>query len=233
MKTFNPLIQISRRVFSSSFTSYDPKRITFMPLRRLFPMLIMFLTVLSCSAIKYQIKYLNTPSIKIDKRQHKVGDWFSDNSKIYWENTKQAMRVLSENNRVYTISASKFNKKVTTLGEFISGTKTGGNRGGFHTLHNDLEAIFQNEYEILDELQIDLSDVEDLPADITFTISSTDDSIKPLSLKPENGILTIARESLDQVDTQEDKISLTIKFTRSDGKASLITDQFELLLLPL
>ena len=54
------------------------------------------LTALTVSAMKYQIKVLNTPTITIDNKAAKVGDWFDDQSVIVWSRDNQAMRVVSE-----------------------------------------------------------------------------------------------------------------------------------------
>ena len=61
--------------------------------------------VMSLSAMNYQIKVLNTPTITINGKELKVGDRFDDQAIITWSKESQAMRVLSDDNRVYTLSA--------------------------------------------------------------------------------------------------------------------------------
>ena len=195
--------------------------------------LILLFTILNCEAMKYQIKYLNTPTITINQKQLTAGDWFNDDAVINWEKDSQAMRVLSEDNKVYTISAKRYkDSKSKKFSDFIAITKLMASRDT-HTLIKDLQAIFEKEYEILDELQIDLSEVEDIPEDITILISSTDESIQPLSLTPENGVLTIDRNDIENMLSQDGSISLMVKFVLSDSKEEyLITRWLELIILP-
>lgn len=193
-------------------------------------------TALSCGAEKYQIKCLNTPTITIDGKQLKAGDWFNDNAKIQWEKDTQAMRVLSEKNRVYTISAKSFRtSKKTTLGDFLTSKKNGSSRGrGGQTLRKDLQDVFENEFEILDELHIDLSEVDDLPYGITFIISSNDSAIQPLSLKPENGVLIVNRNEIEPMAKSEAPYPLIVKFILPDSDEEiLVTDWFKPDLLPI
>lgn len=194
--------------------------------------LLLLMTVLNCNAIKYQIKCLNTPTININNKKLKTGDWFNDNAVIYWENDTQAMRVLSENNKMYTFSAKRYKQsKSKKFSDFIAYTKPMASRG-MHSLKKNLQAIFENEFEILDELQIDLSEVEDLPADITFIISKKDELGPTLSLKPENGTLTLTREDLESFSLEGETIPLTVTILyRESQKTIVITRWFEVIML--
>lgn len=127
------------------------------------------LSVLTCSAKKYQIKVLNTPTITIDKKEAKVGDWFDDQSVIVWSKDNQAMRVVSEDNKVYTISGRLYKeanaKKFT---DFILYTKPLASRGvNDPDLIEQLAERFDNHFVMLDEIVIDLSDIE-LPEECYF-----------------------------------------------------------------
>lgn len=201
-------------------------------IKKLFPLLIMFLSSLSGGAMKYQIKYLNTPTITINKHPLKVGDWFNDDAVINWDKDTQALRVLGENNKVYTLSAKRYKEsKSKKFSDFIAFTKPMASRG-MHTLKKDLQAIFENEFEILDVLQIDLSEVEDLPDGITILISSKDESAQPLSLTPENGMLIITREDIENISNAALNIPLTVRFVLPDSSEEIIVSEwFEVFLL--
>lgn len=185
-------------------------------------LLIFIATAMICKGMKYQIKYLNTPTITINQQPLKVDDWFNDDAVINWDKDTQAMRVLGEDNKVYTLSAKRYKEsKSKKFSDFIAFTKPMASRG-LHTLTKDLQAILENEFEILDELQIDLSEVKELPEGITFLISSNDDTFQPLSLKPENGILIISRVDIDQIPNQNGPIPLTVKFILPDSDEEIL-----------
>ena len=197
--------------------------------------LLLLITALNCGAIKYQIKYLNTPTININHKQMKTGDWFNDDAVVNWENDNQAMRVLSEHNKVYTLSAKRYKQsRSKKFSDFIAYIKPMASRG-MHSWKKDLQFIFENEFEILDELQIDLTEVEDLPEDITFFITTKDETGPTLSLKPKNRILTLTRENLDDFLKEDETILLTVKYVRTDsGKEPVtITQWLEILILNL
>lgn len=196
--------------------------------------LALIFTVLSCGAMNYQIKYLNTPTITINQKQLKKGDWFNDNAVINWEKDNQAMRVLSKDNKVYTLSAKKYREsEFKKFSDFIATTKPLAARK-VPILVKDLQDIFEMEYELLDVLHIDLSEVKGLPDGITFLFTSDDDLTEPLSLRPENSILIINRESLDVESSENDTRHFTVKFLLPDSEEEcLITPSFELTLLQL
>lgn len=196
--------------------------------------LALIFTVLSCGAMNYQIKYLNTPTIKINQKQLKEGDWFNDNAVINWEKDTQAMRVLSRDNKVYTLSAKKYREsEFKKFSDFIATTKPLAARKVPIPV-KDLQDIFEMEYELLDVLHIDLSEVKGLPDGITFLFTSDDDLTEPLSLRPENSILIINRESVDVESSENDTLYFTVKFLIPDSKEEcLITPSFELTLLQL
>lgn len=119
------------------------------------------LSVLTCSAKKYQIKVLNTPTITIDKKEAKIGDWFDDQSVIVWSKDNQAMRVVSEDNKVYTLSAKLYKEaKAKKFVDFIIYTKPLAARGTKDLdLIEQLAERFDQDFIMLDEIVIDLSDL--------------------------------------------------------------------------
>lgn len=120
------------------------------------------LTALTASAMKYQIKVLNTPTVTIDNKAAKVGDWFDDQSVIVWSRDNQAMRVISEDNKVYTLSAKLYKEsKSKKFSDFIIYTKPLAARGtNDHDLIEQLAERFDNSFVMLDEIVIDLSGIE-------------------------------------------------------------------------
>ena len=148
-----------------------------MNIKKLSILFCFVLMAIVASAMKYQIKVLNTPRITINNKEMKVGDWFDDQAVIAWSKESQAMRVLSEDNRVYTLSAKLCKEiKVKTFADFILYTKPLAARGNYsQTLIEALEEKFDNYFIMLDEIVVDLSDIE-LPENfsIYFTLKENE-----------------------------------------------------------
>lgn len=191
-------------------------------------------TAMSCTAMNYQIKYLNTPTITINKKQMKIGDWFSDRSIIQWDSDSQAMRVLSQDNKTYTISAiSHKRSKAKKLSDYLTNIKPMGVRdhGGWA---KNLNSVFENKYEILDELHIDISDISDLPQDLIIVISGKQPDSSSLALQPKDGIITISRDEIEPLLNADQPVLLRVTCEHPTNPKSLhLTDWFSLTPLPL
>ena len=157
------------------------------------------LSVMMCMAEKYQIKVLNTPTITIDNREAKVGDWFNDQSVITWSRDNQAMRVVSEANKVYTLSAKLYKEsKAKKFSDFVTYTKPLAARGT-----KDLDIIeqlaerFDNTFVMLDEIVIDLSGIK-LSEKCKFQLvkeNKQDNLI--VDLMPQDRMITIYRTLIE------------------------------------
>lgn len=116
--------------------------------------------------MKYQIKLLNTPSIIINGEKSKVGDWFDDKAEITWESEKQAMKVLSEDNHIYTLSAKTYkNTKANTFLDYIVAVKPMIARGS-SSVKERLEELQYYGCVLMDFLYLDFSDIEITDEDI-------------------------------------------------------------------
>lgn len=161
------------------------------------------LSVLTCSAKKYQIKVLNTPTITIDKKEAKVGDWFDEQSVIVWSKDNQAMRVVSEDNKVYTLSAKLYKEaKAKKFSDFIIYTKPLAARGTKDLdLIEQLAERFDQDFIMLDEIVIDLSDIN-LPSSIQFVLSNVTE-YRRIGCKFEDGNLIISRNDINQIAEED------------------------------
>lgn len=170
------------------------------------------LSALTCSAKKYQIKVLNTPTITIDKKEAKVGDWFGDQSVIVWSKDNQAMRVVSEDNKVYTLSAKLYKEaNAKKFSDFILYTKPLASRGANSMdLIEHLAERFAQDFIMLDEIVIDLNGI-DLPSECSFKFHGTNNDLK-LSLTPLNGNLIIDRSQLISSGTESTIYSFLVYF---------------------
>lgn len=194
------------------------------------------ITAFTCSAAKYQIKVLNTPTITIDNREAKVGDWFNDQSVIVWSRDNQAMRVVSDENKVYTLSAKLYKEaKAKKFSDFILYTKPLAARGT-----KDLDLIeqlgerFDQDFIMLDEIVIDLSDIE-LQDNASFRLYLSEDSnSKYLEVIPIAKIFSISRMSLNQLcDSDKGNIQFIVMFGYPSHDFEVINDSCDISLIPL
>ena len=197
------------------------------------------MSTLSCAAKRYQIKVLNTPSINIDKKEAKVGDWFDDQSVIVWSKDNQAMRVVSEDNKVYTLSAKLYKEsKSKTFADFIVYTKPLAARGTNNPdLIEQLAERFDQDFIMLDEIVIDLSDIP-LPENAYFkfhyVIDTSSINILEITIPYDNSII-IKRTDIDFDDSYN---GITANYTvyvylNKDSDPEMITDSFGVELLPM
>lgn len=195
------------------------------------------LSVLTCSAKKYQIKVLNTPTITIDNKEAKVGDWFDDQSVIVWSKDNQAMRVVSEDNKVYTLSGKLYKEaKAKKFSDFILYTKPLAARGT-----NDLDLIeqladrFDNHFIMLDEIVIDLTDMEVKTSYVIVLERTGDNNNKCTSiyLHPNGKSLTIQRSDIFETDcNKETEILVRVSLAQDSGVTAIISENFEIDVLP-
>ena len=193
------------------------------------------MSTLSCAAKRYQIKVLNTPSINIDKKEAKVGDWFDDQSVIVWSKDNQAMRVVSEDNKVYTLSAKLYKEsKSKTFADFIVYTKPLAARGTNNLdLIEQLTERFDQDFIMLDEIVIDLSDIE-LPHNTTFRLYSSNNSkSKYIEITPYKKQIRILRSALLQlIDKDTIDNSIIVELSCASQQFEFISESFEVSIFP-
>ena len=180
--------------------------------------------------MKYKILLLNTPTITIDNRQSKVGDWFDDESVIKWENERQAMKVMSEDNHRYTVSPTSYKESgAKKFKDYITFVKPMAHRG-MSNLKEELAERLEGYHVLLDEIEFDLSDIE-LPTDAIFTAKHVYDnnSMNEVNLKLMDNKLFIERDNILQLlDAVADPVEFEIFLN-----GHLISNYFELMLAPL
>ncbi|MDE5757965.1 MAG: hypothetical protein K2H85_05060 [Allobaculum sp.] len=195
------------------------------------------LTALTASAMKYQIKVLNTPTITIDNKETKVGDWFDDASVISWSKDNQAMRVLSEDNKVYTLSAKLYKEsQAKKFADFIAYTKPLASRGpSDDNLITQLQERFSNYFVMLDETVIDLSDL-DLSEDCCFRFVNKDadlnDSIR-FAVIPKDKNIQIDRAFIAPEHFVKEQTLVFIVTYISSIQSETLSEDFEIEVLPL
>ncbi|MBD5415622.1 MAG: hypothetical protein HDR46_04950 [Bacteroides sp.] len=205
---------------------------------RIFKILIFIsciISTLNCAAKKYQIKVLNTPSITIDKKEAKVGDWFDEQSVIVWSKDYQAMRVVSEDNKVYTLSAKLYKEsKSKTFADFIVYTKPLAARGTKDLdLIEQLAERFDQDFIMLDEIVIDLSDISVSKNDY-FILERNHNNRKQIIIHPQKHNILIKRYDLvANEDIEEPYMSFKVIFHPLKGVENIVSEDFEIYVLPL
>ena len=193
------------------------------------------ITALTCSAAKYQIKVLNTPTITIDNREAKVGDWFNDQSVIVWSRDNQAMRVVSDENKVYTLSAKLYKEaKAKKFSDFILYTKPLAARGTKDLdLIEQLAERFDQDFIMLDEIVIDLSDIE-LPDNTIFRLYSSNNlTSKYIEITPYNKQITLLRSALLQMTDKEPiDNSIIVELSCASPQFGFISESVEVSIFP-
>ena len=186
--------------------------------------------VMSLSAMNYRIKVLNTPTITINGKELKVGDWFDDQAIITWSQESQAMRVLSEDNRVYTLSAKLCKEiKAKKFSDFILYTKPLAARGNDSlTLKEALEEKFDNNFIMLDEIVVDLNNIK-LSNNDVFYVEFRNVQM-PLFIN--DGFIHLKREDivkLWKIENESFKVSI---YGRFGDTIRNITNHFEVEMYP-
>lgn len=163
--------------------------------------------------MRYQIKLLNTPTITINGEKAKVGDWFDDKAVITWDNEKQAMKVLSEDNHIYTLSAKTYkNTKANTFLDYIVAVKPMIARGS-SSLKERFEELQYGGCVLMDSLYLDLSDT-DLSEEDVLTGEIIDSTGHPFTFEfiKEGDYIVLLREHLipiiDKIDGEVMEISI-------------------------
>lgn len=193
------------------------------------------LITVTASATKYQIKVLNTPTITIDNKEVKVGDWFDDQSVIVWSKDNQAMRVVSEDNKVYTLSAKLYKESESKkFSDFIIYTKPLAARGtNDHDLIEQLAERFDNTFVMLDEIVIDLSGIELIEDTyIEMHFEPRNQSLKKI-ISPSNPQISISRSEIQYWDEYSPSLLLNVFLSNRFADKTLITKSFEIEVLSL
>ena len=195
------------------------------------------ISAFTCSAAKYQIKVLNTPTITIDNREAKVGDWFNDQSVIIWSRDNQAMRVVSDENKVYTLSAKLYKEaKAKKFSDFILYTKPLAARGTKDLdLIEQLAERFDNTFVMLDEIVIDISSLGIKKNDyfIFESINEKPRNGQIIMIYPSEENICIKRSDIvEESSNVEFELVMKVTFYPIIGVPSIIIENFDIDVLP-
>ena len=113
-------------------------------MKRFLSFILGLTTICFACADNYKILQMNTSTIKIGERKCKKGDTFSDNSIIYWSNSKQAikaMNIKTKEIRLFT-QLELQSKNSKTIADFLIKNNRASSRKGVVTVKEKLSDIF-------------------------------------------------------------------------------------------
>lgn len=199
--------------------------------------LLMALCMLTAGAETFQIKVLNTPTINIDGKELKVGDSFDSSATINWSSDRQAMKVLSDKNKVYVMSRNLLAKhKVKTFSDYLTTVKstTVRNDGeNFPVTVADHRAIFENDFVLLDTISLKVG--WRINESSYFEAQTTNLGEKNFSfiIPAEGNMLTLSRENFSELPADCGDITLSIKYIEKEyNDVTDITDSMTVNIVP-
>lgn len=175
--------------------------------------ILSLITLSQVYGMKYKILLLNTPSITIDNKEAKVGDWFDDESEITWVNEKQAMKVISEDNHRYTVSPSAYKRaKAKKFKDYILDVKPMAHRG-ISSIRERLEDIQYNGCVLMDSVYLDFSNTGITEDDILMgEFINSGEKIYELPFIREGNYYILNRDSflpfIDKIEGSQCKINI-------------------------
>lgn len=184
-----------------------------------------------------EIKLLNTPTISIEGKNLKVGNKFDEKANISWMSNKQAMKVLSEDNKLYVLTPKLFSKyNITNFSDYITYIKSAYVRNGGDESPVTLDEhknIFEQDFILLDSLKVNVGwKVDD--KSYFLAIMKEDDPKNGFRLPYENGQLIFTRDFFNISAGEECELTLTIKYIEEVYKdTTLVTDNMYLYVPPL
>lgn len=185
------------------------------------------------SAELYKILFINTPTIKIGKKNMKVGDVFDDSLPIKWASDKQAVKVqnMSDHKMRLIVSSQYANSK--NLREFFSKTNHMSTRGDDEYLYiNEMAEIMSNRFSLLDSISFSMFLDVDSNHYFTMSYQTSGETIEHKLVFEEDKML-ITRNMFGGIAPSKD-ITVTIKYIDMEQKTQeVITDSMVINLIPL
>lgn len=184
----------------------------------------------------YVIKKLNTPTVRINTTDMKVGDSFSDGAVIYWSSEKQAMRVLSSKNEPIYLRASGDVKpaRVRTLVAGLGKLSSRATCTSMADHKQAFEGVNGKPKELLDTITVASGWKQD--DNNYFELSMPTTSGKRIVRLPytDNGEVILSRQMFPMAQDGSE-VEVTVGISYYNGRKDvtrLITDSMRILLLP-
>ena len=201
-------------------------------MKKVIPVLLIMSFVTTMLADDYKILLMNTKSIKIGTRIYKKGDTFSDDSVIFWEKDKQALKAQNLTTKEIRLFAEpEFKAKdCKTIKDYYIKNNHLSTRDVRWTLH-DMAEDLERTYYLLDTIYIESL----MPVDSTryFYISYIKDGkTEKKVLKKKEDCLIIDRSLFPRAkDLLEIQLSMLYYYKGIDDDY-LLSDSMKVVLIP-
>lgn len=206
-------------------------------MRKFMAAILFMATVCMAYGRTFEIKVLNTPTITIDDKECGVGDKFGENAKISWAADNQAMKVLSDDNKIYVMSPKIWQKyKVKDFKDFLVTVKNASVRNDgeeFPVSVSDHRLLFEDDFLLLDPIRVRVGwRVDDTCYFEATTNNLGDDNFTIIMPYDEHQVI-ITRDMLGSTPADVDTLSLTVRYVENDiDETTLITDAMTIYIMP-
>lgn len=202
-------------------------------MRKSILLLLVSCLVATMLADNYKILQMNTPSVKIGRRDCKKGDVFSEESRIIWSKSKQAIKAQNLRTKEIRLFAEPAFKKTNSksIKEYFIKTNHLSSRAiGLSELSEQLNETFY----LLDTIFIE----SPIPLDNTINYYiryQQNDSLVEKSIPSSDNQFMIVRSLFNDIDSSyQDDFNVSIILRSIDvAEDYLLTDSMMIVLLPL
>lgn len=206
-------------------------------MKKIVSLLLMAVCLLTAGAETYQIKVLNTPTINIDGKELKVGDSFDSSATINWSSDRQAMKVLSDKNKVYVMSGNLMAKnKVRTFSDYLTTVKSTSVRNdgeNFPVTVADHRAIFENDFVLLDSISIKVGWRTNESSYFEARTTNLGENDFSFIIPSDGDMLILSREHFSGLTSNGGDITLSIKYIEKEyNDITDITDSMTVNIMP-
>ena len=207
-------------------------------MRNLLTLLFIVFALAITNAKTFEIKILNTPTINIGGKNLKIGDKFDDKAQIAWSSDKQAMKVLSDDNKIYVLSNKLLNKyKAKTFADYITSVKSATVRNdgkNFPITVADHRAIFESDFVLLDSISIIVGWRTNDSSYFEATTTNLGDKNFSFIIPSKGNVLTISNDVFTQLPADTTYVILSIDYIEKEyGETTPITDSTKIEIVPL
>lgn len=207
-------------------------------MKNLLTLSFLVLSLMLANARTFEIKVLNTPTINIGGKNLKVGNRFDEKAPIVWSSDDQAMKVLSEDNKVYVLSKNLLSKhKANSFVDYITSVKSASVRNdgeNFPITLADHRAIFENDFVLLDTICVKVGWKTNDSSYFEATTTNLGERNSSFVIPAHDNVLSISRDEFPMLTSDCSAITLSIKYIEKEyGETTPITDSMIIEITPL
>ncbi len=183
-------------------------------------------------ADNYKILQMNTQSVKIGNKQYKTGDIFPDSDPISWANDKQAIRTMNLNTKQIKLFAAKVFKDIEakSIKDYFLKNSHLSTRGGVVTFSDLTEELSDTIY-LYESVQIESPVKIDSISSYLISYELNGEKVWR-TLMSTDKYFYICRELFGE-NIDGGKYTLTLYFRKKGMEDFLISNDIEIVLLPL